>query len=57
MGPLLKGLASHHAGLLPGWKGLVEGLFQQGACPSSFHSEGHRVKRVGAQLLTFITPS
>lgn len=28
--PLLSGLASHHAGLLPGWKGLVEGLFQQG---------------------------
>ncbi len=36
MGPLLNGLASHHAGLLPGWKGLVEGLFQQGTCLSCF---------------------
>ena len=29
--PLLLGIASHHAGLLPGWKDLVESLFQQGA--------------------------
>ncbi len=27
---LVKGFASHHAGLLPGWKGIVESLFQQG---------------------------
>ena len=35
VGPLLNGLASHHAGLLPGWKSLVEGLFQQGALLAS----------------------
>ena len=28
--PLLAGIASHHAGCLPAWKGLVERLFQQG---------------------------
>ena len=28
---LLAGVASHHAGCLPGWKGLVEKLFQGGA--------------------------
>ena len=28
---LLRGVASHHAGCLPGWKGLVERLFQAGA--------------------------
>ena len=27
---LLAGAASHHAGALPGWKSLVEGLFQRG---------------------------
>ncbi|KAG2495596.1 hypothetical protein HYH03_006196 [Edaphochlamys debaryana] len=27
---LLSGIASHHAGQLPGWKGLVERLFQRG---------------------------
>ena len=35
VGPLLNGLASHHAGLLPGWKSLVESLFQQGALLAS----------------------
>lgn len=28
--PLLRGIASHHAGLLPAWKGLVEELFEAG---------------------------
>jgi superfamily II RNA helicase len=28
--PLLRGVASHHAGCLPAWKGLVERLFQRG---------------------------
>jgi superfamily II RNA helicase len=28
--PLLRGIASHHAGLLPPWKELVENLFEQG---------------------------
>ncbi len=27
---LLQGVASHHAGCLPAWKGLVERLFQRG---------------------------
>lgn len=27
---LLKGIAPHHAGCLPGWKSLVERLFQRG---------------------------
>ena len=27
---LLGGAASHHAGALPAWKSLVEGLFQRG---------------------------
>jgi hypothetical protein len=27
--PLIRGMASHHAGLLPAWKSLVERLFQQ----------------------------
>ena len=31
---LVRGYASHHAGLLPGFKGLVEGLFQRGAAPA-----------------------
>ena len=30
---LLAGVASHHAGCLPGWKALIEGLFQQGELP------------------------
>jgi superfamily II RNA helicase len=28
--PLTRGIASHHAGLLPAWKGLVEQLFEAG---------------------------
>ena len=28
--PLLKGIASHHAGCLPGWKALIEDLFLRG---------------------------
>ena len=28
--PLMRGIASHHAGLLPAWKELVEKLFEQG---------------------------
>ncbi len=28
--PLVLGVASHHAGCLPAWKGLVERLFQRG---------------------------
>ena len=31
---LVRGYAAHHAGLLPGFKGLIEGLFQRGAGPS-----------------------
>jgi superfamily II RNA helicase len=37
--PLLLGIASHHAGLLPGWKGLVEGLFQRGLLKVVFATE------------------
>lgn len=33
------GVASHHAGLLPGWKGLVEKLFQQGLIKVVFATE------------------
>ena len=34
-----KGVASHHAGLLPGWKLLVERLFQQGLIKMVFATE------------------
>ncbi len=34
-----KGVASHHAGLLPGWKALVERLFQQGLIKMVFATE------------------
>ena len=37
--PLLLGIASHHAGLLPGWKGLVERLFQRGLLKVVFATE------------------
>ena len=37
--PLLLGIASHHAGLLPGWKGLVESLFQRGLLKVVFATE------------------
>ncbi len=33
------GIASHHAGLLPGWKALVEKLFQQGLIKVVFATE------------------
>jgi superfamily II RNA helicase len=37
--PLLSGVASHHAGLLPGWKALVERLFQKGLIKVVFATE------------------
>ncbi len=37
--PLYRGIASHHAGLLPAWKGLVEELFQQGLIKVVFATE------------------
>jgi len=37
--PLRRGLASHHAGLLPAWKGLVEKLFQRGLIKVVFATE------------------
>ncbi len=36
---LLQGVASHHAGLLPGWKNLVEKLFQKGLIKVVFATE------------------
>ncbi len=36
---LLSGVASHHAGLLPGWKVLVEHLFQEGLIKVVFATE------------------
>ncbi len=39
IGPLLKGIASHHAGILPAWKGLVEELFQRGLIKVVFATE------------------
>ncbi len=36
---LYSGVASHHAGLLPGWKGLIEKLFQQGLIKVVFATE------------------
>lgn len=36
---LYSGVASHHAGLLPGWKGLVEKLFQHGLIKVVFATE------------------
>ena len=36
---LMQGVASHHAGLLPGWKLLVEKLFQQGLIKVVFATE------------------
>ena len=36
---LYSGVASHHAGLLPGWKGLVEKLFKQGLIKVVFATE------------------
>ena len=37
--PLLAGVASHHAGMLPGWKALVERLFQRGLIKVVFATE------------------
>jgi superfamily II RNA helicase len=36
---LLRGIASHHAGVLPAWKELIEGLFQQGLIKVVFATE------------------
>lgn len=36
---VLNGVASHHAGLLPGWKVLIEKLFQQGLIKVVFATE------------------
>lgn len=37
--PLLRGVAAHHAGILPAWKGLVEELFQAGLIKVVFATE------------------
>ncbi|MEA5463992.1 DEAD/DEAH box helicase [Leptothoe sp. PORK10 BA2] len=37
--PLYQGIAAHHAGLLPAWKGLVEELFQAGLIKVIFATE------------------
>ncbi len=37
--PLYRGIAAHHAGILPAWKGLVEELFQQGLIKVVFATE------------------
>ncbi|MDC0833596.1 DEAD/DEAH box helicase [Leptolyngbya valderiana BDU 20041] len=37
--PLYRGIAAHHAGILPAWKGLVEGLFQRGLIKVVFATE------------------
>lgn len=37
--PLLRGIASHHAGVLPAWKELIEALFQQGLIKVVFATE------------------
>ncbi len=37
--PLRRGLASHHAGILPAWKGFVEELFQAGLVKVVFATE------------------
>jgi superfamily II RNA helicase len=39
LAPLLRGVASHHAGILPAWKGLVEELFQAGLIKVVFATE------------------
>jgi superfamily II RNA helicase len=36
---LYRGIAAHHAGILPAWKGLVEELFQQGLVKVVFATE------------------
>lgn len=37
--PLYRGIAAHHAGVLPAWKGLIEELFQQGLIKVVFATE------------------
>ncbi|HEY9735332.1 MAG TPA: DEAD/DEAH box helicase [Trichocoleus sp.] len=37
--PLYRGIAAHHAGILPLWKGLVEELFQEGLIKVVFATE------------------
>ena len=37
--PLYRGIAAHHAGILPTWKGLVEELFQKGLIKVVFATE------------------
>ncbi len=37
--PLYQGIAAHHAGILPAWKSLVEGLFQSGLIKVVFATE------------------
>ena len=37
--PLYRGIAAHHAGILPAWKGLVEELFQAGLIKVVFATE------------------
>lgn len=37
--PLRRGIAAHHAGILPAWKGLVEELFQDGLIKVVFATE------------------
>ena len=37
--PLQRGIAAHHAGILPAWKGFVEELFQQGLIKVVFATE------------------
>ncbi|MGF1569486.1 MAG: DEAD/DEAH box helicase [Nodosilinea sp.] len=39
VGPLYQGIAAHHAGILPLWKGLVEELFQAGLIKVVFATE------------------
>ena len=37
--PLYRGIAAHHAGVLPAWKGLIEELFQEGLIKIVFATE------------------
>ena len=39
LAPLYRGIAAHHAGILPAWKALVESLFQQGLVKLVFATE------------------
>ena len=39
LAPLYRGIAAHHAGVLPAWKVLVESLFQQGLVKLVFATE------------------